>query len=248
MPRNGKLVRITLALAAAALVAALGGGHGRRGVREEQQRHASTAPAARSSRRSCTQWVGPVGSACGISSTTAASAPAAASPPSPTRTVDFGASDAPLTPTVQPTCNGCVQIPWALAATARHLQPARRQEPLHMTGSVLAKIYLGKITKLERPGDQEAQQGRRTCPSTKITVVHRSDGSGTTYNFTDYLSHVSASLEVAGRHGHRRQLAGRHGRAAAAPASPAPSGTTPGAIGYVDVVLRRPQPPRTSWR
>ena len=61
-----------------------------------------------------------------------------------------------------------------------------------MSGPVLAKIYLGKITKWNDPAIAKLNPGKN-LPSTKITVVHRSDGSGTTYNFTDYLSHVSAT-------------------------------------------------------
>ncbi len=58
-----------------------------------------------------------------------------------------------------------------------------------MTGPVLAQIYLGKITKWDDPAIKKLNKGV-SLPNTTITVVHRSDGSGTTYNFTDYLSHV----------------------------------------------------------
>ena len=59
-----------------------------------------------------------------------------------------------------------------------------------MTGSVLAQIYMGKITKWNAPAIKKLNKGHN-LPGTSITVVHRSDGSGTTFNFTDYLSHVS---------------------------------------------------------
>ena len=95
-----------------------------------------------------------------------------------------------------------------------------------MTGSVLAKIYLGKITKWNAPAIKKLNPGKN-LPSTAITVVHRSDGSGTTYNFTDYLSHVSPHLEEAGRHGHLRQLAHRRRARRTAPASPTSSSRRP---------------------
>ena len=96
----------------------------------------------------------------------------------------------------------------------------------NLTGAVLAQIYLGKITKWNDPAIKKLNKGVN-LPNTSITVVHRSDGSGTTYNFTDYLSHVSGGLEVAGRHGHVPS-AGRPARASRrAPVSPAPSGRLP---------------------
>jgi phosphate transport system substrate-binding protein len=105
------------------------------------------------------------------------------------RTVDFGASDAPMTGDQARGCNGCVQIPWALTATgiAFHLDGVRR---LKLTGPVLAQIYLGHISKWNDKSIQRLNKGVR-LPSLKITPVFRSDGSGDTYAFTDYLSHVA---------------------------------------------------------
>ncbi len=108
------------------------------------------------------------------------------------RNVDFGASDAPLTPDQFSACKGCVQIPWALAATSVFYNLQGGGNFLHMSGPVLAKIYLGQITKWNDPAIAKLNPGKN-LPSTTITVVHRSDGSGTTYNFTDYLSHVSST-------------------------------------------------------
>jgi phosphate transport system substrate-binding protein len=118
-----------------------------------------------------------VGSGAGIAQITA-------------RTVDFGASDAPLSPDQASACNGCLQIPWALSATAitYHLSGLNKQ--LRLTGTVVANIYLGKITKWNDPAIKKLNPGL-SLPSENITVVHRSDGSGTTYNFVDYLSSVS---------------------------------------------------------
>jgi phosphate transport system substrate-binding protein len=106
------------------------------------------------------------------------------------RTVDFGASDAPLSPDQVTACNGCVQIPWALSATAIAYKGAGLPNHLKITGTVLADIYLGKITKWNDPALQALNKGVN-LPGTKITPIYRSDGSGTSYNFTDYLSAVS---------------------------------------------------------
>jgi phosphate transport system substrate-binding protein len=111
-----------------------------------------------------------------------------------TRQVDFGASDAPLTPDQFNACNGCVQIPWALAGTAIDYNIPGLQLPrntnLKLTGDVIAKIYMGEITNWNDPAIK-ALNSKATIPDLKITVAHRADNSGTTYNFTDYLSTVS---------------------------------------------------------
>ena len=105
------------------------------------------------------------------------------------RTVDFGASDAPLTSTQAAGCSECVQIPWALTATgvAFHLEGIRK---LNLTGPVVASIFLGKITNWNDPAIAKINKGI-SLPSLKITPVFRSDGSGDTYAFTDYLSRIS---------------------------------------------------------
>ena len=71
-----------------------------------------------------------------------------------------------------------------------HLDGVKADE-LALDGKTLADIFLGKITDLERSGDRQAQPRRSSCPSTAIAVIHRADGSGTTFNFTDYLAKVS---------------------------------------------------------
>jgi len=105
------------------------------------------------------------------------------------RTVDFGASDAPLTPEQAAACNGCVQIPWALTATgmAFHIKGVRK---LNLNGSVIAGIYFGKITKWNDPKIRKLNP-KVHLPGTPITPVFRSDGSGDTYAFTNYLSKES---------------------------------------------------------
>ena len=106
------------------------------------------------------------------------------------RTVDFGASDAPMTPTQAEGCKSCIQIPWALTATGIgfNIEGVSR---LRLTGPVLADIYLGKITNWDSPAITKLNKGVK-LPNLKITPVFRSDGSGDTYAFTDYLSRVSS--------------------------------------------------------
>ena len=111
------------------------------------------------------------------------------------RTVDFGASDAPLSPDQASACKGCVQVPWALAATlvSYHLHgaPAR----LKLSGPVLADVYLGKITRWNDPQIAALNPGAK-LPATKITPVFRSDSSGDTYAFTDFLAKVSPTWKA----------------------------------------------------
>jgi phosphate transport system substrate-binding protein len=107
------------------------------------------------------------------------------------RTVDFGASDAPLTKPQGDSCHGCVQIPWALTATIPVYNiPGVGDHVLKLTGTVLANIYLGNITSWDDPAIKALNSGLN-LPAKKITVVHRSDGSGDTYVFTNYLSKVN---------------------------------------------------------
>jgi phosphate transport system substrate-binding protein len=105
------------------------------------------------------------------------------------RSVDFGASDAPLKPSQAQACNGCYQIPWALTAVtaAYHINGVRN---LYLSGPVLANIYLGKITNWSDPAIKALNRGV-ALPNLKITPAFRSDGSGDTYAFTNYLWKVS---------------------------------------------------------
>jgi phosphate transport system substrate-binding protein len=106
------------------------------------------------------------------------------------RTVDFGASDAPLTPDQFNACNGCVQIPWALSSTSVSYNLPGVSTHLKITGPAIANIYLGKIKKWNDAALKKLNPGVN-LPDTDITPIFRSDGSGTTYNFTDYLAKVS---------------------------------------------------------
>jgi phosphate transport system substrate-binding protein len=107
------------------------------------------------------------------------------------RTVDFGASDAPLTAAQAAACNGCKEIPWALTATAIAINiPGTRK--LNLSPGVLAAIYLGEIKNWNDPQIAKLNKGT-TLPNLAITPVYRSDGSGDTYAFTDLLSRASST-------------------------------------------------------
>jgi len=106
------------------------------------------------------------------------------------RTVDFGASDAPLTPDQLKACGACIQLPWSLGAVVPAYNLDGAPGHIKLTGSVLADIFLGKVTSWNDPAIAKLNPGVR-LPATKITPVYRTDGSGDTYAFTDYLSHVS---------------------------------------------------------
>lgn len=111
-------------------------------------------------------------------------------------TVDFGASDAPLT-NAQMTAagNDVVHIPVTLGAVAVSYNLPGVKEGLKMTGPVLADIYLGTITKWNDPQLAKLNPGV-TLPATDIAVVHRSDGSGTTDIYTHYLASVSPNWKT----------------------------------------------------
>jgi len=106
------------------------------------------------------------------------------------RTVDFGASDAPLTPDQFTAAKGVVQIPWALAATLVAYNTKGVPNQLKLSGPVLADIWMGTVKTWNDPAIAKLNPGV-SLPSTKITPVYRTDGSGDTYAFTNYLSHVS---------------------------------------------------------
>lgn len=227
MPKNGMLIRIALALAAASLVAALAvTGAGAAG-----KRSAGTLNGAGSSlvAPAVAKWASmfsgstinfsPIGSGGGITAIS-------------NRTVDFGASDAPLTKDQGNQCHGCVQIPWALTATVPVYNiPGVGDRQLKLTGTVLANIYLGNITNWNDPAIKALNKGLK-LPNQKITPVHRSDGSGDTYVFTNYLSKVNKSWQS--KVGCATTVSWPTGPGGSKnPGVAALVASTPGAIGYV---------------
>jgi len=106
------------------------------------------------------------------------------------KTVTFGATDAPVAGD-KLAANGQVQFPVIIGGTVAivNLEGFKPGE-LRITGAVLAEVYLGDITKWNDPRLTALNPGKR-LPDLAITVIHRADGSGTTFNFTDYLATVS---------------------------------------------------------
>lgn len=105
-------------------------------------------------------------------------------------TVDFGASDAPLKPE-ELKAKGLIQFPTIIGGIVPVINlPGIAAGQLHLNGTLLGDIYIGKVTKWDDP-EIKALNPTLTLPSTAIAVVRRADASGTTFNFTDYLAKVS---------------------------------------------------------
>ena len=108
------------------------------------------------------------------------------------QTVDFGASDAPMKDEELKSAPGeILHIPTVLGAVVITYNLQGISKPLQFSPEVIADIYLGKIKKWNDPKISADNPGV-TLPTADITVVHRSEGSGTSAVFTDYLSKVSA--------------------------------------------------------
>ena len=106
------------------------------------------------------------------------------------KTVDFGASDMPMKP-ADLQKHGLVQFPAIMGGVVPvYKVPGLKPGELKFTGKLLADIYLGKVTKWNDPAIAQLNPGAK-LPGSPITVVHRSDGSGTTFLWTNYLSKVS---------------------------------------------------------
>jgi phosphate transport system substrate-binding protein len=162
----------------------------------------------------------PIGSGGGIQQITA-------------RTVDFGASDAPLTSAQFNACNGCIQLPWALSATAVLYNLPGVKNNLHLSGRVIADMFLGTITKWNDPKIQKLNKGVN-LPSTDIQPVFRSDASGTTYNFTDFLSNTSPAFKSKVGRGTLVSFPKGTGARGSSGVSGVLS-RTPGGLGYADI-------------
>jgi phosphate transport system substrate-binding protein len=106
------------------------------------------------------------------------------------KTVDFGASDKPLEPK-ELDANGLLQFPMIMGGVVPVVNiKGIGAGQVKLTGTVLAEIYLGKVKKWNDPAIAALNAGLK-LPDEAISVVHRSDGSGTTFIFTHYLSEVS---------------------------------------------------------
>ncbi|HXJ82016.1 MAG TPA: phosphate ABC transporter substrate-binding protein PstS [Candidatus Methylomirabilis sp.] len=149
------------------------------------------------------------------------------------RTVDFGASDGPMTDEqLKKAPRELLHVPTVLGAVvATYNLPGNPQ--LSFTGDVLADIFLGKITKWD--DDRiKALNPSATLPNQPIVVVHRSDGSGTTYIWVDFLSKVSKEWEQkVGRGTSVNWPVGLGGKGNEGVAGQVKNG--PGALGYVEL-------------
>ncbi len=168
-----------------------------------------------------------VGSGTGIANITA-------------RTYDFGASDAPLNATQAAACNGCVEIPWALSATTLSYNIPGVPNQIHLNGSTIAGIFLGTITNWNNPAIVKLNP-KLTMPNLQITPVHRSDGSGDTYAFTDYLAKIDPSF--GNTVGVNTSANWPNGVGTSASGNAGIAGvvsSTPGAIGYMSAAYTIP--------
>ncbi len=110
----------------------------------------------------------------------------------PTPTVDFAASDAPLTANDSANIPNALHIPETIGAVTVAYNLPGVASGLHLTGKVIADIFQGTITMWNDPAIQNLNINV-TLPAQAINTVHRSDGSGTTFIFTSYLSASSTS-------------------------------------------------------
>ena len=148
--------------------------------------------------------------------------------------VDFGATDAPLTFLEMEKAPGAVHIPETIGSiVVSYNIPEVPDKGLKLTGSILADIYLGKITKWNDPQIQKLNPDL-FLPAQTIIVSHRSDGSGTTFVWTDYLSKVSTEWKAQVGRGKSVQWPTGIG----APGNEGVASTiksTPYAIGYIEL-------------
>jgi phosphate transport system substrate-binding protein len=151
------------------------------------------------------------------------------------QTVDFGASDAPMSDAELAKAKGgpVAHIPTALGAVAMVYNLPEVTSPLKLTGEVIAAIYQGQITKWNDARIAAVNPGVK-LPDKDILVVHRSDGSGTSYVFTDFLASVSPAWATKPGKGKEVQwpvgLGAKGNEGVAGQVK-----QTPGAIGYVEL-------------
>ena len=151
------------------------------------------------------------------------------------QTVDFGGTDAPMSDAELAKAKGgaVLHIPMVLGAVVVTYNLPELKNPLKLTGEVIAAIYQGQITKWN-DARIAALNPSTNLPLTDILVVHRSDGSGTTFVFTDYLAAVSPAW--ASKPGKGKEVQWPVGLGAKGNDGVAGQvKQTPGAIGYVEL-------------
>jgi phosphate transport system substrate-binding protein len=151
------------------------------------------------------------------------------------KTVDFGASDAPLTDAELQKAPGVLHIPTVLGAVAVVYNGL--PDGLKLTSENLTDIFLGTLSRWNDPKIAAANPGMK-LPDQAITVVHRSDGSGTSAVFTDYLAKVSADWKTKVGVGKSVKwpvgLGGKGNEGVTGSVK-----STPGAIGYVELAYAK---------
>jgi phosphate transport system substrate-binding protein len=155
------------------------------------------------------------------------------------QTVDFGASDGPMSDEEMSTAKGgpIMHFPTVLGAVVMGYNLPEVQQKLKLSGDVIADIYLGKIKKWNDPRIATLNAGV-TLPASDILVVHRSDGSGTTYVFTDYLAAVSPEWQrVVGRAKEVKWPTGIGAKGNEGVAGQVKQ--TPGSIGYMELAYAK---------
>ena len=153
-------------------------------------------------------------------------------------TVDFGASDAPMTEEEMSGLPGPIlHIPTAIGAIAIVYNLEGIPSGLRLTQELLADIFLGKITRWNDPKIFELNKNLK-LPNTEIVVSHRSDGSGTTDIFTNYLSTVNSEWKTKVGRGKSVQwpvgIGGKGNEGVAGVVK-----QTPGAVGYVELAYAK---------
>ncbi len=153
-------------------------------------------------------------------------------------TVDFGATDGPMTDTELQRARGEVMhIPTILGAVVLSYNVPGIEQPLQLSGDVIADIFLGRITRWNDPRIAQMNPGVN-LPAQNILVVHRSDGSGTTFVFTDYLASVSPDwANGPGRAKEVQWPVGLGGKGNEGVAGQIRQ--TPGSIGYIEAAYAR---------
>ena len=155
------------------------------------------------------------------------------------QTVNFGASDAPMSDAELAKAKGgpVLHIPTALGAVVIVYNVPGIASPLQLSGEVIAAIYQGQITKWNDPRIASLNPGAK-LPASDILVVHRSDGSGTSYVFTDYLANVSPAWATKPGKGKEVQwpvgLGAKGNEGVAGQVK-----QTPGSIGYVELAYAK---------
>ena len=146
--------------------------------------------------------------------------------------MDFGASDKPL-PVADLAAHGLMEFPTVIVGITPVVNlPGVTPGEMHLSGQVLAEIYLGAIKRWTDPAIMRLNPGKR-FPNLPITVVHRSDGSGTTFLYTSYLKSVSADwASKVGASDSVQWPSGQGGKGNDGVAAFVKQ--TPGSIGYVE--------------